>query len=147
MKSLRFIRYVKTQQVRKQLGLVPPGHPGPYRRESVSRSPVQLGEGVLRLHRQRPSARASFHSPEATGAIVPYLLKEVWESHNAKQAILMEIGQLGSVSGDVFVKVAYEPPFVDTAGLPHEGRIRILPINPAFAFPEFHPHDRTRMIR
>ena len=89
----------------------------------------------------------NFHSPEATGAIVPYLLKEVWENHNAKQAILMEVGQLGSVSGDVFIKVAYEPPYVDTAGVPHEGRIRILPLNPAFAFPEFHPHDRTRMIR
>ena len=82
-----------------------------------------------------------------TGAIVPYLLKEVWENHNAKQAILMEVGQLGSVSGDCFAKVAYEPPYVDPAGIPHEGRIRILPINPAFCFPEFHPHDRTRMVR
>ena len=36
---------------------------------------------------------------------------------------------------------------MDTAGVPHEGRIRILPLNPAFCFPEFHPHDRTRMIR
>ena len=54
---------------------------------------------------------------------------------------------MARVSGDVFVKVAYEPPYVDTAGVPHEGRIRILPLNPAFAFPEFHPHDRTRMIR
>ena len=89
----------------------------------------------------------NFHSPEVTGAITPYMLKEVWENHNAKQAILMEIGQLGSVSGDVFVKVAYEPPYVDTAGVPHEGRIRILPLNAAFAFPEFHPHDRSRMIR
>ena len=43
----------------------------------------------------------NFHSPEATAAITPYLLKEVWEVHNTKQQILMEIGQLGSVSGDV----------------------------------------------
>ena len=89
----------------------------------------------------------NFHSPEATAAIVPYSLKEVWETHNNKSAVLMEIGQLGSVSGDVFVKVAYEPPFMDAAGVPHEGRIRILPLNPAFCFPEWHPHDRTRMIR
>ena len=89
----------------------------------------------------------NFHSPEATSAITPYLLKEVWESHNNKQAILMEIGQLGSVSGDVFCKVAFEQPYVDMAGLPHEGKIRILPLNPAFCFPEFHPHDRSRMIR
>jgi Phage portal protein, SPP1 Gp6-like len=89
----------------------------------------------------------NFHAPEATAAIVPYSLKQVWEEHNNKQAILMEIGQLGAVSGDVFVKVAYEPPYVDSMGMPHEGRIRILPLNPAFCFPEWHPHDRTRMIR
>jgi hypothetical protein len=88
-----------------------------------------------------------FSSPEATQAIVPYLLKEVWEVHNNKHAVINEIGQQGSVSGDVFAKVAYEPPYVDAAGLPHEGRIRILPLNPAFCFPEWHPHDRTRMIR
>ena len=89
----------------------------------------------------------NFHAPEITSAIVPYSLKQVWEVHNNKEAVLMEIGQLGSVSGDVFVKVAYEPPFVDPAGVPHEGKIRILPLNPAFCFPEFHPHDRTRLIR
>jgi hypothetical protein len=88
-----------------------------------------------------------FTSPEATQAITPYLLKQVWEIHNNKHALLNEIGQQGSVSGDVFVKVAYEPPYVDMANLPHEGRIRILPLNPAFCFPEWHPHDRTRMIR
>ena len=89
----------------------------------------------------------NFYSPEATAAIVPYTLKEVWEVHNNKQQVLMELAQLGSVSGDCFVKVAYEPPYVDPAGVPQEGRIRILPINPAFCFPEWHPHDRSRMIR
>jgi Phage portal protein, SPP1 Gp6-like len=88
-----------------------------------------------------------FTSPEATKAITPYMLKQVWEVHNNKHAVLNEIGQQGSVSGDVFVKVAYEQPYVDIAGLPHEGRIRILPLNPAFCFPEWHPHDRTRMVR
>ena len=88
-----------------------------------------------------------FSSPEATKAIVPYLLKEVWEVHNNKHAVLNEIGQQGSVSGDVFAKVAYEPPYVDAAKVPHEGKIRILPLNPAFCFHEWHPHDRTRMIR
>jgi hypothetical protein len=88
-----------------------------------------------------------FSSPEATRAIVPYLLKEVWEVHNNKHAVLNEIGQQGSVSGDVFAKIAYEPPYMDSAQVPHEGRIRILPLNPAFCFPEWHPHDRSRMIR
>ena len=49
--------------------------------------------------------------------------------------------------GDVFIKVAYEEAWVDPAGLIHPGRVRILPLNPAFCFPEFHPHDRTRLIR
>jgi hypothetical protein len=89
----------------------------------------------------------TFGSPEATAAIVPYIVKRAWEQDNEKASVLWEIGQHGAVSGDVFVKVAYEEPFQDPAGLVTPGRIRILPINPAFAFPEWHPHDRTRMIR
>jgi hypothetical protein len=89
----------------------------------------------------------NFHAPEATAAIVPHSLKRVWEIHNNKPSVMNEIAQLGSVSGDVFVKVAFEEPYVDISGIPHEGRIRILPLNPAFCFPEFHPHDRTRLIR
>jgi len=88
-----------------------------------------------------------FDSPEATQAIIPHLLKKVWDDDNDKNTVLWEIGQLGSVSGDVFVKVAYEEPFVDPAGQPQPGKIRILPLNPAFCFPEFHPHDRQRFIR
>lgn len=57
------------------------------------------------------------------------------------------MGNSGSIYGDVFVKVAYEPAYVDTAGNQQGGRVRILPINPSFAFPEWHPHDKDRMIR
>src|SRR6516165_2485331 len=88
-----------------------------------------------------------FHSPEATSLIIPPLLKRVWEIDNDKTRTIWEMGQLGSVSGDVFIKVAYEEAFVDPSGMIHPGRVRILPINPAFCFPEFHPHDRTRMRR
>ena len=89
-----------------------------------------------------------FDSPEATRAVVPHVLKEIWEDHNDKGSILWETGQLGSVSGDVFVKVAYEPPPVDDRGKPiGEGRYRILPLNPAYCFPEFHPHDRKRFLK
>jgi hypothetical protein len=51
------------------------------------------------------------------------------------------------VAGDVFVKVAYEEPFVDAIGRLRPGKFRILPLNPAFCFPEWHPHDRSRLIR
>jgi hypothetical protein len=51
------------------------------------------------------------------------------------------------VSGDCFIKVAYEEAYVDPAGRKHPGRVRILPLNSSFAFPEFHPHDRERLVR
>lgn len=88
-----------------------------------------------------------FRAPKETEAIVPDLLKRVWEVDNDKQTVLWEIGQQGGVSGDAFIKVAYEEPYVDTVGRPHPGKVRILPLNASFCFPEFHPHDRERLIR
>lgn len=87
-----------------------------------------------------------FHVPEAAEAITPYLLNRVWTEDNDKGSVIYEIGQYGVVSGDVFVKVAFEPPYRDAGGMVHAPRIRILPLNPAHCFPEWHPHDRTRMI-
>jgi hypothetical protein len=55
--------------------------------------------------------------------------------------------QQGSVSGDCFIKIAFENAFQDPAGNFHPDRIRILPLNSAFCFPEYHPHDMTRLIR
>ncbi|HET7110280.1 MAG TPA: phage portal protein [Gemmatimonadales bacterium] len=89
----------------------------------------------------------TFRTPDETEGIIPARLRRVWEVDNDKQALLWEVGQLGSVSGDVFVKVAYEDPWADPIGRPHPGRVRIIPLNPAHCFPEFHPHDRSRMIR
>ena len=89
----------------------------------------------------------NFRSPKETEAIVPELLERVWEVDNNKATVLWEIGQQGSVSGDCFIKVAYEEAWVDPSGRPHPGRVRILPLNSSFCFPEFHPHDRERLIR
>ena len=88
-----------------------------------------------------------FRSPEATEAIIPDLLKRIWEVDNDKEKVLLEIGQLGGVSGDAFTKIAYEEPFLDPAGNYHAGRVRLLPLNPAFCMPEFHPHDKERFLR
>lgn len=79
--------------------------------------------------------------------IVPGLLKRIWEVDNEKDAIIWEMGQQGGVSGDCFVKVAWEPAYDDDAGNFHPGHVRILPLNSAYCFPEWHPHDRTRLIR
>lgn len=88
-----------------------------------------------------------FRSPKQTEAIVPDLLERVWEVDNNKAAVLWEIGQQGGVSGDCFIKVAYEEAYVDPVGRQHPGRVRVLPLNSSFCFPEFHPHDRERLIR
>jgi len=66
--------------------------------------------------------------PEQNAAIIPHLLHKVW-------------------AGDCFVKVAYEEPFIDPLGIMNEGRIRVIPLNPAHCFPEYHPHDRDRLLR
>ena len=88
-----------------------------------------------------------FRSPKATEAIVPDRLERIWEVDNDKMRVLLEMAQQGGITGDCFVKVAYEEPWKDSAGLFHPGRVRILPMNSSFCFPEFHPHDRTRLLR
>lgn len=88
-----------------------------------------------------------FGSPKETEAIVPEALRRVWDVDNNQEQILMEMGQIGGVTGDCFVKVAYEQPWEDSVGRVHPGRVRILPLNSSFVFPEWHPHDRTRLIR
>lgn len=88
-----------------------------------------------------------FRSPKVTEAIVPDRLQRVWEIDNDKKRVLFEMAQTGGITGDCFVKVAYEEAWEDSIGLVHPGRVRVLPLNPAFCFPEFHPHDRTRLLR
>lgn len=79
--------------------------------------------------------------------IVPALLDRIWSVDNNKEQLLWEMGNIGSVTGDVFVKVAYEPAYTDSVGHPHPGKVLILPINPSFAFPEWHPHSKGRLLR
>ena len=104
-----------------------------------------------------------FGSPKATEAITPRLLDRVWTVDNDKGRVLWEMGNQGGVSGDCFVKVAYEEPWISgqstdpitgaTVATPgvlqqfHPGRVRILVLNSSFCFPEFHPHDKDRLLR
>lgn len=88
-----------------------------------------------------------FKVPEQNAAVIPHLLSKVWEGDNDKMKVLWEMGQLAGVTGDCFVKVAYEEPYEDAVGVIHEGRTRIIPLNPAHCFPEYHPHDRDRLLR
>lgn len=91
----------------------------------------------------------NFQSPHATEAIIPELLRTVWEEHQpyGKEAVLWELMQQGSVSGDCFAKVAFENGYTDPAGGEHPPAVRIISLNSAFCFPEYHPHDMSRLIR
>jgi hypothetical protein len=125
------------------------GHHWGYRREQGE---MQISVNYYRamldyLSRFTFGKGVHFRSPKATEAIVPNRLERVWEIDNDKMRVLFEMGQLGGITGDVFVKVAYEEAWEDTIGRYHPGRVRILPLNSAFCFPEFHPHDRTRLLR
>jgi hypothetical protein len=125
------------------------GHHWAYRRE--------MGESNITLNYVRAMSDyitnfcfgkgVQFKVPEQNGAIIPHLLHKVWQTHNNKNFVLWEMGQLASVTGDCFVKVAYEEPFQDGLGIVNEGRIRIIPLNPSHCFPEYHPHDRDRLLR
>jgi len=125
------------------------GHHWGYRRETGE---MQIAVNYYRafndfLARFTFGKGVHFRSPKATEAIVPDRLERVWEVDNDKMRVLLEMAQQGGITGDVFVKVAYEEPWVDSAGGQHPGRVRILPMNSSFCFPEFHPHDRTRLLR
>jgi hypothetical protein len=125
------------------------GHHWGYRREQGE---MQISVNYYRafidyLNRFTFGNGVNFSSPKATEAIVPNRLERVWEVDNDKQRVLLEMAQIGGITGDCFVKVAYEEAWQDSIGRIHPGRVRILPLNSAFAFPEFHPHDRTRLLR
>jgi len=125
------------------------GHHWSYRRE--------MGEQNITLNYVRTMSdyitnfcfgkSVQWRVPPQNGAIVPHLLHKVWEEDNSKHYVLWEMGQLASVTGDCFVKVAYEEPYEDSLGIYHSGRVRVIPINPAHCFPEYHPHDRDRLLR
>jgi hypothetical protein len=125
------------------------GHHWGYRREQGE---MQIAVNYYRafidyLARFTFGQGVHFRSPEATEAIIPNRLERVWELDNDKVKVLLEMAQIGGITGDCFVKVAYEVPWTDSIGRFHPGRVRILPLNSAFCFPEFHPHDRTRLLR
>jgi hypothetical protein len=104
------------------------------------------------------SRGVSFRSPGETSAIVPALLDRVWTVDNEGPLVFWEMGQQGGVTGDCFVKVAYEEPRIwpadeygqPIAGVPQRfipGKVRVLVLNSAHCFPEWYPHDRTRLMR
>lgn len=79
--------------------------------------------------------------------ITPALLQRAWHVDNDMRSTLWSMAEQGSVSGDSFVKVAYQPAYTDPAGNKHPGRVRILPLASAYVFPEWHPHQKDLLVR
>lgn len=96
-----------------------------------------------------------FQSVKEYKHIIPALLDRIWSMDNNKEQVLWDMGNQGSVAGDAFVKVAYDPPPENEDGSPKydingylpPGRVRIMPLNASFCFPEWHPHDREKLVR
>lgn len=82
------------------------------------------------------SKGVTYKVPRQNEGVIPAVLDRIWTVDNKRRPLLWEIGQTGSVCGDVFVKVAYEDEWTDPAGGFHNGRVRILPLNPSFCLDE-----------
>lgn len=80
--------------------------------------------------------------------IIPALLDRVFSKDNNRQKFLWGMGQQGSVSGDVFIKVAYAPPGTEAADpITGRGRVTLLNLQPSHCFPEWHPHVPGRLTK
>lgn len=73
------------------------------------------------------------------------MLQEAWED-NDKDLFGIECGQMGAVSGDAFIKTAWEirPEDIDEGY--ENGRPRVSLLPSSSVFPKYDPHDRNRMI-
>ena len=76
-------------------------------------------------------------------------LDDVWE-YNKKQIMLLEAGQMGGITGDVYIKVSWEDGDKDYNGVSYDdlypnGRIRIDVLPTSSCFPVFCAHDRTKL--
>lgn len=78
------------------------------------------------------------------------LLDEVWE-YNKKDILGIEIGQMGAITGDCFIKVSWEDPEVDDDGMLYEeeypdGKVRINVLPTSSVFPVYSSHDKDKMV-
>ena len=78
------------------------------------------------------------------------LLDEVWE-YNKKDILGVEIGQMGAITGDCFIKVSWEDPEVDDNGILYEeeypdGKVRIDVLPTSSVFPVYSSHDKDKMV-
>lgn len=78
------------------------------------------------------------------------LLEEVWE-YNDKEIIGLEIGQMGGVTGDCFVKVGWQDADTDDDGVAYdeeypEGKVKLSVLPTSSVHPEYSSHDKDKML-
>lgn len=82
--------------------------------------------------------------------ILKPILDEVFD-YNDKAILGVEMGQMGGVTGDCFVKVAWEEAEVDFDGVAYdeeypEGKVKITVLPTSTVFPIYSSHDKDRMV-
>lgn len=75
-------------------------------------------------------------------------LEDVWED-NEQYALCTELGQMKSVTGEAWLQVSYVPPedLEDPFGEYPDGRLRVTLVPTSTVFPEYDPHDRSKLVR
>ena len=84
-----------------------------------------------------------------TPSPVTNFLNEIWEEHNNKMQLCVELGQTKSVTGKGWVQVKYESPeeLKDPFGEYENGRIRLINMSPNSIYPEYDPHDKEKLVK
>ncbi len=80
--------------------------------------------------------------PDKTRSVVEPVLRNIWKENN-QDLWGWECAQMGSVTGDVFIKVTWEEPN-EFNGI-KKGRVRLIVLNSSHSFPRWDEHDRNIM--
>jgi len=78
------------------------------------------------------------------------MVEEVWQ-YNNKDITGIEIGQMGAVTGDSFIRVSWENGKKNSQGIPHDleypdGKVRIDVLSSSMVFPEYATHNKNEMV-
>lgn len=86
--------------------------------------------------------------PEAEDITKPFL-DYVWDDNN-RELLFLEMAQMGSITGDVFVRVSFEEydpeEDPDLYEMYPNGRIRLTVLPTTAVYPRFYAHDRNKIV-
>lgn len=86
---------------------------------------------------------------EETPEPITEFLNEVWDVHNSRMKLCVELGQTKAVTGEGWVQVKFEKPedLNDPFGEFENGRIRLINMSPNVVFPTYDPHDKDKLTK